>query len=146
MSEHLATFKAKQYRKHYYYRNIGLGYGCVDSQRGEEVANHLIWEGNLNMPYLKDNEKIYIKDLDEEYTVLSVVKSTDGSAVYQLDKQYDLIEDEQTENSKELAEKWEIKNEKLDEETDELLRGHPRSDFSSTGKPKKSWLGKIIGS
>lgn len=121
MFKHEAEFKSKKYSKSYQCRYMGHGYSYITIHCGNELEDNVIWQGILNMPYLKDGETIFLKDLNETVVVSTVLKSTDGSATYQIENYYDLVEDESTEKSRLEAEKMKEMFNRSEKERNERL-------------------------
>lgn len=147
MYKHEAVVKAKKHRKMYTCRYMGHGFSYVKPFVGSELENNVVWEGTLYIPFLKAGEKLYIKDLNETVTIDSILKHSNGSAVYQLNRYYDLVEDEFTEESKVEAESRKKELNKIEEEFKENLKNICKEESPIVkAEPKKSWIDWLLGS
>jgi hypothetical protein len=112
---HKAIFKGQIRRKVYYFNpyfigNMRKGYDVLDYKTIEEVE--------LNEPTLEQNQSIHLASKDKVVNVGKVVRSTDNSIIYLTDYVFETIEDEETDKSKEIAEK-ELEDHKRKLETEE---------------------------
>lgn len=111
MGQHKAIFMAKTFTKQYHITPKYYEYGfpsqesIVAERKGKELENKLVWQGEIDSPFLEKGSSLFIKELEVAVNVLSSMRSTDGSVIYQTDFNFDLVEDKDTIKSKTFAEK-----------------------------------------
>lgn len=109
MECHNAVIYGKVMRKKYYYVDV---YKKI-LPLNECIKYEKIFEGELNIPILKNGDKIYIPDKEIQTTVEDIVISIDGTCIYYTDYDVKIIEDEETEKSKFISEKEKEEFEKM---------------------------------
>lgn len=111
IEKHTAVFLGKKVKKKYYatkgyisqYDDFNMPpYICTEYKLIKHVK---ITESQMDNPPLKEEEFVYISEYNEKAEILEVVRSTDNKYIYYLDYNVEVIEDEETEQSKEKAEK-----------------------------------------
>jgi hypothetical protein len=111
IEKHTAVFLGKKVKKKYYaFKGYVSEYEDFNTppyiHTEYELIEHVkITETQMDNPPLKEEEFIYISEYNEKAEILEVVRSTDNKYIYYLDYNVEVIEDEETEKSKEKAEK-----------------------------------------
>lgn len=71
----------------------------------EKLETPIIWEGDLDSPFLKSNEALYLVNLNKEVKIAKVVRSTEGIYLYYTKHPIgEIVENEETEKSRLEAE------------------------------------------
>lgn len=145
MSHH-AILKAPKYRKLYAFYGYTTWY-CISphvgSYQGDWIADETIWEGKLESPHLKEGDRIYISEMQKEVSIESVLRSTDGSVIYETDYKFDLVEDDETKLSKlkAKAEKISFDQKQLEKKLKQL---EEETVVEEKSEVKKTWLQRLF--
>lgn len=104
---HIAVFKGNINRVIYVFDNPFL-YGTPFIHKKKEVVRHeTIEEVGLDKPLMKEGEEVYLVSIDKIAKINKIVRSTDGKVIYFTNYEIELIEDEETEKSKQESESYE---------------------------------------
>jgi hypothetical protein len=110
---HNAIIKGNIFRKVYLFGYSPYWYGRKDKtfyETTELVSEEVIWEGYLDMPVLKNEECIYIQELQATVRITGCLRTTDNKFIYTTSHVIETIEDEITEKSKSKAEELQKKH------------------------------------
>lgn len=138
--KHRAVIKGNVYRKVYYFGRIRDElypfYYAPEREIHEDVEplyEDVLWDGELDLPLLKESEDIYIDELNLTVKIKSRLRSTTGEYLYSTYHRSDVIEDEGTQES--LAKAEEDKT-----EYQEYLKRN--EEYQNT--KKRNWFHKLF--
>lgn len=109
MEKHKAVIKSEKYKKLY---EFGIEYWFDHNMRVHSYAKHIghidIWTGEIDNPPLEENERVYIKELNETITIAERVRDIAGGYIYYTKDLSETIEDDETIESLEKAKQQEL--------------------------------------